>query len=355
LRPHESMRSFLLGRLASKQDLNAEDRRRLINTLYVKGDHDRLVRFWILFILSVLIAAFGLLADSTAVVIGAMLLAPLMTPIMGFAGGLVMSWPKRMAESFSLLLTASVVGVALGWLMADLSPITHLQVLPSEVVSRTSPGMLDLFIALAAGGAGAFATVREDVSASLPGVAIAVALVPPLTTIGIVIAVGTRQQYMGAMLLYVTNIVAIVLSASIVFLLTGFVPKRRVKKIKEQLGIGITITVFVLLLISMPLYNAVEAAVRQAQTSSAATKVVREWIGDAPIKIESIKAEEDGVNVTLVTLGEPPSVEDLADRFESNLGRPLDVNLIWFQGEEKSALRHEQSGESDGLTPIPGL
>lgn len=345
----------MLGRMASKEDLSAEDRRRLINTLYYRGEHDRLARFWILFILSVLIAAFGLLANSTAVVIGAMLLAPLMTPIMGFAGGLVMSWPNRMAESFALLVAATLVGIALGWLMATLSPIAHLKVLPDEVVSRTSPGMLDLLIALAAGGAGAFATVREDISASLPGVAVAVALVPPLTAIGIVLADGTRQEIMGASLLYMTNVVAIILSASIVFLATGFVPKRRVEKIKERLWIGIAMTAFVLLLISLPLYNAVEAAVRQAQTSSAANKVVKDWIDDKPIRIQSINPEEDAINVTLVTLGKPPSVEDLADRFEQSLGRPLDVNVIWFQGESESALRHEQSGENDGLTPIPGL
>jgi uncharacterized hydrophobic protein (TIGR00271 family) len=354
MKPLQRTRRFLLGRLAT-EDLNAEDRRRLINTLYVKDDHDRLVRFWILFILSVLIAAFGLLDDSTAVVIGAMLLAPLMTPIMGFAGGLVMSWPKRMGESVSLLVMASIVGVALGWLMAALSPVTHLEVLPGEVLGRTSPGMLDLFIALAAGGAGAFATVREDISASLPGVAIAVALVPPLATIGIVMSVGTRQQVMGALLLYVTNIVAIILSASIVFLATGFVPKRRVERIKERVWIGIAITFFVLLLISLPLYNAVQAAVRQAQTTDAANRVVKDWIGDAPMRIESISVKENAVDVILITLQEPPSVNELADRFESDLGRPLDVDVIWFQGEEKTTLRHTESGKDDGLTPIPGF
>ncbi len=111
------------------------------------------------------------------------------------------------------------IGVVMGaWLGTPTAPDN------SEIVGRTSPTLIDLIVALAAGAAGAYAASNAKVADSLPGVAIAIALVPPLGTVGILLSYGDYGAASGAMLLFLTNFVSIVLAASVVFVLVGVVP-----------------------------------------------------------------------------------------------------------------------------------
>jgi len=351
----KTFRKTLLGRLAHT-DLEPEERRRLMATLFYSGKSDRLTRFWILLFFSVVIATFGLLANSTAVVIGAMLLAPLMTPIMGFAAALVMVWGKRMSESLTLIVMASLFAVGLSMLITRVSPDILLNPLPDEVLGRTAPNLNDLFIALAAGGAGAFATVREDVSASLPGVAIAVALVPPISTVGIVLGAGKYDLAGGALLLFLTNIAGIILSAALVLLATGFVPKLRVAQLGRRVWAGLVVAFIAVLLVSMPLYKAMASAVRKAQVTSSVDTSINQWLGDKSIQVRDVKIGSDSVQVVLIGLENPPEVGQLAQTLEADLKRPVDVDVVWFTGEEESAMRHEESGRSEGDIPlVPGI
>jgi uncharacterized hydrophobic protein (TIGR00271 family) len=351
----ETVRKTLLGRLAHA-DLLPEERRRLMAALFYSGKKDRLARFWILMFFSVVIASYGLIADSTAVVIGSMLLAPLMTPIMGFAASLVMVWGRRMGESSLLILMASAFAVGLAWVITRLSPDVLLSPLPDEVLGRTAPNLNDLFIALAAGGAGAFATVREDVSASLPGVAIAVALVPPISTVGIVLGAGKYDLAWGALLLFITNIAGIILSASLVLLVTGFVPRMRITQLGRRLFAGLVVAVIAVLLVAIPLYKAMSAAVRKAQISSSVEKSVNAWIGDRPMAVRDKRIGSDSVQLVLMGLEDPPEIGQLAQALEDDLGRPVDVDVVWFTGEERSDHRHEQSGRDESDIPlIPGV
>ena len=179
------------------------------------------VDFYMMISLSTIIAALGLLLNSPAVIIGAMLVAPLMSAIIGMALGIVhgdMSLLHKSARtSLAGVGTAVLIGLVTGWLVPNASAT-------SEVMARTQPNLLDLFVALAAGAAGAYALCRKEVAASLAGVAIAVALVPPLATIGITLALQQWQLAAGATLLFATNLVAIAASGAIVFLLLGFAP-----------------------------------------------------------------------------------------------------------------------------------
>ncbi len=345
----------LLGRLAHA-DLSPEDRRRLMATLFYSGKQDRVARFWILMFFSVVIATYGLLADSTAVVIGAMLLAPLMTPIMGFAAALVMVWSRRMGQTFSLIVLASLFAVGLAWIITRVSPDVLLQPLPDEVLGRTAPNLNDLFIALAAGGAGAFATVREDVSSSLPGVAIAVALVPPISTVGIVLGAGQYNLAAGALLLFLTNIAGIILSASLVLLATGFVPRGRIVQLGRRVWAGLIVAVIAVLLVSMPLYKAMASAVRKAQITASVDTSIKKWVDDKNLVIRNLEIGSDSVQVVMVGLEDPPKVGDLAQILEQDLGRPVDVEVVWFTGEEESAMRHQESGRvEDDIPLIPGI
>ncbi|MFQ5426741.1 MAG: DUF389 domain-containing protein, partial [Gaiellales bacterium] len=181
-------------------------------------------RFLRLTIASAAIAAFGLLTNSAAVVIGAMLVAPLMTPILATAAALVHGQVRRLVEANVLLLTGTVAAIAVGWLLAKIgSGAISEDDLTAQLLARTSPGLLDLGIAVAAGAAAAYILTDRGAGSALPGVAIAVALVPPLATAGITLELGSTSDTRGALLLFSTNFAAIVLSAATVFGLSGFV------------------------------------------------------------------------------------------------------------------------------------
>jgi len=169
--------------------------------------------------LAATIASYGLFANSPAVVIGAMLVAMLMGPIVGVSLALVDSDARILLKSL-LSLLSGVVGVlvtafVIGTVHKDM-PIT------SEIMARTAPNFLDLMIALAGGAAGAYATVSFRLSLALVGVAIATALVPPLSSVSILLARGEVVLALGALELVLVNLVAIQFSASVVLWLTGF-------------------------------------------------------------------------------------------------------------------------------------
>jgi uncharacterized hydrophobic protein (TIGR00271 family) len=170
-----------------------------------------------LILLSTSIAGLGLLQNSTAVVVGAMLVAPLMTPIVG--AGLALTQGNRhlvrhAGKSVGIgFLGALAVGLVLG-------AIVPTDGLSGEVLARTHPTLLDLAVALVSGVAAAYALARPNLSAALPGVAIAAALVPPVASIGIAAAHGAFGRAIGATLLFGTNVVAIILgSAATLFVL----------------------------------------------------------------------------------------------------------------------------------------
>lgn len=181
--------------------------------------------FFFLVVLSCSIATMGLITDSPAVIIGAMLVAPLMTPIIGIGLASIIGDTHLLRSAISALLRGAVLAVLLSALVTwvnNLLPIISLQSLPGEVMARTHPSPIDLGIALAGGLAAAYALTQPHLSAALPGVAIATALMPPLCTVGIGIALGRVDVAGGALLLFVTNAVTIAFAAVLVFFLRGF-------------------------------------------------------------------------------------------------------------------------------------
>ncbi|MEG6550715.1 TIGR00341 family protein [Desulfocurvibacter africanus] len=176
------------------------------------------IRFYVLVGVSTLIASIGLIADSTAVVIGAMLVAPLMTPIFGISLALVLGEAKLLRNSLLAVTAGIFIAVATALLLGSL-PIA-LEVTP-EMLSRTQPNLFDLLVAVLAGFAGAYALVDESLSPALPGVAIATALVPPLANTGLCIAVKAYEGGLGSFLLFVANFLSILIVASAVFIVAG--------------------------------------------------------------------------------------------------------------------------------------
>ena len=165
-----------------------------------------------------LIAGFGLFEDSPAVIIGAMLIAALLGPIQGMAMALAESDLKLLRVS----LTAEILGAALVLVLGiALGTIDRTSPLGHEILARTAPNILDLLIGLVGGAAASFAMATPSLGSLAVGVAIATALVPPLTSCGILIARGLPALAVGAFMLFVANFVAITFSAMIVFMILG--------------------------------------------------------------------------------------------------------------------------------------
>ncbi len=188
------------------------------------------IRFYLLLTTSALIAAFGLIANSTAVIIGAMLVSPLMTPIIGSSLGLVIGDGRLFANSLRSVVVGTVLAILFSSLLGFL-PLA-LEATP-EMLLRVRPTLLDLFVAVLAGFAGAYAMIDEKVSPALPGVAIAVAIVPPLSNTGICLSLGYYEGAFGSFMLFFANFLSILLIASATFIAAGLTPAASLKKDKN--------------------------------------------------------------------------------------------------------------------------
>lgn len=194
---------------------------RMRANLYVTGPdrNAQFSRFWALLILASIIASAGVVADSTATVIGAMIVAPLMLPILGTVLGIVTGDRPNLFRSAGLVVTGALTAIAIGYVMGLASAFDVVAATNSQVAGRVSPRLIDLVAALATGTVGAFAQCREDVSDTLPGVAIAISLVPPLAVVGLTLEAGAGEEAAGALLLFLTNVAAIIVTGCIVMAL----------------------------------------------------------------------------------------------------------------------------------------
>nr|WP_305906805.1 TIGR00341 family protein [Methylomarinum sp. Ch1-1]MDP4519512.1 TIGR00341 family protein [Methylomarinum sp. Ch1-1] len=197
----------------------------------------------LLMILSSMLATLGLFLNSPSVVIGAMVLAPLMAPIVSLSMGMLRSDNDLTRRSAVTLSAGMIIALSLSALMAWLLPF---QEVTNEIEGRLHPSTLDLLVAVLSGVAGAFAHARENIAKSLPGVAIAVALVPPLCVSGIGLGWHNLDVFYGAMLLFLTNLTGIIMAAGLAFMVIGFAPFSRAKK-------GIVISMLLVAVISVPL------------------------------------------------------------------------------------------------------
>jgi uncharacterized hydrophobic protein (TIGR00271 family) len=244
-----------------------------------------------------LIALFGLLENSAAVIIGAMLISPLMNPILSAALALLLG-DGKLGKRSAAVLASSIAGVVgITWLVASLTPLK--QATP-EILARTSPNLLDLFIAFLSGLAGTLALRGGSLALTiLPGVAIAVAVVPPLSVVGY--GLSTRQGAIagGAFLLFVTNLVSIIISAALVFRVMGFQPRQETEAGRWKLKYRVTISAGVLLLLSIPLFltlrrAAIQVAIRSALQAEIASAF---RANKATVSDLSFSQDKDGLRV----------------------------------------------------------
>ncbi len=266
-----------------------------------------------LMVLSTLLATLGLFANSAPVIIGAMILAPLMAPIISLAMALVRQDRDLLTGSLKTLGLGLLLALGCGALMTGVIPLHSVT---GEIAARLNPTLLDLGVAVLSGIAGAYAHAREEVARSLAGVAIAVALVPPLAVSGIGIGWGEWPVFRDSFLLFLTNLFGIVLAGNLTFLLLGFGPFRLAHR-------GLLTALALVGVVSLPLGVGFARMVEQ-------NKVVRALEGqilhgvilrDAAVR----PGDPLQLSVRLLSSGalNDADVERVKQSIESRLGRPV--------------------------------
>lgn len=282
--------------------------------------------YYILLGLSELIAGFALIINSDATLIGANVVAPLMTPIFGVSLGL-------MRGDLQLLRTAMVAefgGALLGVFLCFLLGLMPFALEPSEaLLSQTHPTLIDLLVAALAGFAGVLAMIDERVSPALPGVAIATALNPPIAAIGLCLAYGAYGAAWGAFLLFFANVLAILAVAATLFLIAGFVTREEIGSYRS-LARRFSVAAIGLVLVTGLLTSYLVGMVRDLRTARTINAVLDAELahdpGTALVNVESTRNDEGLEVLTTVRTPRvlvPERVKRMQEALSTGLGEPV--------------------------------
>ncbi len=252
--------------ISSFERPSSEERERIEDNIRQQSKAN--FNYFVLLIISAVIVALGLIIDSEATIIGGMLIAPLFWPIIALALGMMEGKKMMLTNSLSALARSFIVIFLIGALVGLISPFSSLS---SEILVRTEPTIFELLIAIAAGLGGGFTTIYSKKSGAIFGVAVAVALVPPIAVAGILISDGEMEKAIGALLLFLTNFLAILLTSSFVFLIGKFTrvntktgEERRKKAFSWAIGSFVIILIPILALS----WNAISTTIRQEKTQA---------------------------------------------------------------------------------------
>lgn len=269
-------------------------------------------------ILSTLIATFGLYGNSSPVIIGAMILAPIIAPIVSFSMGMVRYDVLMLKKGFITITTGTMVSLAIA---AGVTLIIPLQIITPEIEARLSPTLLDLGIAVASGIAAAYAHAKEGIAKSLAGVAIAVALVPPLAVAGIGLGWMNWEVFSGAILLYATNLAGIIMFAGLTFLLLGYAPFKRAK-------MGLIYTLVIIGLVTIPLTLSFGRIMKEAQITKALEGITIDEIVLRDVKIRF----GTPLVVSLKLVGneamEPDKIAEIKHKIEQKIEQPVVLEVV---------------------------
>ena len=270
----------------------------------------RLSRYWLLLLLAGVIASAGVVSDSTATVIGAMIVAPLMTPILGIVLAVVLDDRANLRRCVLLVLAGAAAVIAVGWLMGLAVPYPVIAATNGQVAARVTPRIVDLVAALATGSVGSVALARSDISDTLPGVAIAISLVPPLAVAGLTLQSGSPSQCLGALLLFATNVTAILASGIVVMALyrVGRVPGQAAAPAFRR-PVGFVVIVLLLGAVLVPLWINSDRVDKTTIRQSDVQAVADQWASEAGWSVIGVAATGDRV---LVDATGPRPAPDLA-------------------------------------------
>ncbi len=279
------------------------DIRRMRDQLFFEGERlsARLSRYWLLLALAAVIAAAGVVSDSTATVIGAMIVAPLMVPILGVVVAVVLADRDNLLRCAGLAFAGSALVVAIGYGIGLFIDTPVVAATNSQVASRVTPTLMALVAALATGAVGSVALAREDISDTLPGVAIAISLVPPLAVVGLTWESGAPHQALGALLLFGANVTAILASGLIVMAIyrvhtLAITPSDEARRIRHRGRLIVAVAV-ALIVVALPVTLISLRINDNRTTESAVRQTAVAWATPAGWKVVSVATEADRTRV----------------------------------------------------------
>lgn len=227
----------------------------------------------LLLVFSTIIAALGLIIDNTAVIIGAMLISPLFWPILGLTVSIITTRRKLTRKSSISLLFSICLVLLISIVVGILTPSTQVS---DAILSRTSPTIIDLFIALASSVIGVAAIYYPRISSSVTGVAISISLLPPLAVSGLGIAYLDWDIFWGSFLLFITNMAAIIFAGVVTLYALRFRPRRG--KEEERWRIGLAVSAFILVLLAVPLTLYLADTINQERVRQSVNEVLKEEV-----------------------------------------------------------------------------
>ena len=273
--------------------------------------------FFLRLVIATVIATAGIAADSATTIIGAMLVAPLMSPMLGTALAAAIGRPRRTIATFGLTLVGMAVVFVVSIGVTAIIPVDVDLSTNSQVLARTSPRLVDLIIALAAGLMAALASLRRDIPDAVPGIAISASIVPPLCVVGAAFYEGVPGSALGALLLFITNYVAIQITGAAVFLLAGLGTREfsvMEGKARETWYLAVALaSVVVVLLLGASSMGVIHRndQLRRVQDTVAA------WVDGSDYRVSRLEFENDALMIEIAGSGRVPSAaildDDLAD------------------------------------------
>lgn len=267
--------------------------------------------FFMRLVVAAIIATAGVAADSATTIIGAMLVAPLMSPMLGTALAVAIGRPAKALRAFALTALGMGIAVVVAVGVTAIIPVDVDMSTNTQVLARTSPRLVDLIIALASGFVAALASIRSDIPDAVPGIAISASIVPPLCVVGAALYEGVFDAAVGAFLLFVTNYVAIQIMGGAVYLIAGL-GTRALSVIEGKArslwygAVGIGALVVVLLLASTSF-----SVVRESEQLRSVQNVVAAWVDGSDWRISRFELEDGSLHLEVAGTGEEPSVEQL--------------------------------------------
>lgn len=335
--------------------VSGDDVRRMTTSVFIDGPLGGApsTKFWILLALSAIIATAGVVADSVATVIGAMIVAPLMTPILGVALGGVLADRPQIIRSALFVVGGALIVIAIAFLISAVFAPPNDYASNGQVAARISPSLIDLVAALATGLVGAFALVRADISDTLPGVAIAISLVPPLAVTGMLLQVGRYGDAGQSLLLFGTNVAAIIATGTIVLLLY------RVRGAAQQSGLPVgafsrsrlVVVIGALVAIAVPLGIGTVSIARDQLLQVTLAPAAEKWAQEAGWSISAIDVRNHAAKVLAVGPRPEPDAKPLRLALDEAGYADVDLTVTTTYGQEQVCLGGSGTCSDDAAPP----
>jgi uncharacterized hydrophobic protein (TIGR00271 family) len=295
------------------------------------------IEYYILTILSCIIATNGLIMDSTAVIIGAMIVAPLMTPILAFSLGVIWGDLKLIKTSLQSIIKGTLVAIAISAAIAYLVPLPEYS---QEILSRTKPTLFDIIVAIASGMVGAYGYANKKISTTLVGIAIAVALMPPLCTIGIGLGTFNKSITIGAIILYAINLISISLAGAVVFWGMKIHPRLADKEgVTKRALYQIILSIIILTSIAIPLGIYMYEQYHMVSALKTSREIIETELPDSSIfSMKTKKIKSGYILYVTLTGNRRPEAEKIKGIESAILSRSNDIKKIKLHFIQSSVL-----------------